>query len=221
MMKLAGLHTRAHLEAYWHVQLAVVIAIALQLVLNDKLTVGPKYIIASFEVLLLLSLAFFAPQSHSAIKRVRRSMAILLIAFISFANITSLGLVVNGLLGSKQVSGRELIISALAIYLTNIIIFGLWYWEIDSSGSQEQSYEVAPVDFLFPQMNSSSDIAEIKNWTPTFFDYLYVSITNASAFSPTDTMPLTHRAKLLMSVQSTISLITIALVAARAVNILF
>jgi hypothetical protein len=220
-MKLAGLHKHANLEPYWHVQLAVVFAVTLQLVLSEKLTLGPKYIIAGFEVMLLISLAFFAPQSHRAIVHVRRSLAVLLIAFISFANITSLGLVVNSLLGSKQVSGRELIISALAIYLTNIIIFGLWYWELDSSGNQEQSYEAAPVDFLFPQMDVNTDIVAIKNWVPTFFDYLYVSITNASAFSPTDTMPLTHRAKLLMSVQSTISLITIALVAARAVNILF
>lgn len=219
-MKLAGLHKHANKEPYWHVQVAVVLAVALQLILSDKLTVGPKFIIAGFEISLLLLLAFFAPQGHSAVKHIRRTLAIILIAFISFANITSLFLVVRSLIGTRQVSGKQLIISALAIYLTNIIIFGLWYWELDSNGSQAQNYDVEPVDFLFPQMNVGSDLGALKLWNPTFFDYLYVSITNASAFSPTDTMPLTHRAKLLMSAQSTISLITIALVAARAVNIL-
>lgn len=219
-MKLAGLHKHANTEPYWHVQLAVVLAIALQLFLSNKLIIGPKYVIAGFEGLLLVSLAAFAPRSHQAIIRIRRSLAVMLIAIISFANITSLYLVISSLVSSKQISGKQLIISALAIYLTNIIIFGLWFWEIDSGGSQEQNYQDAPIDFLFPQMNAGSEVANLRSWTPTFFDYLYVSITNASAFSPTDTMPLTHRAKLLMSLQSTISLITIALVAARAVNIL-
>ena len=219
-MKLARLHKHANLEPYWHVQLAVVIAIILQLALNNRLTIGPKYVIAGFEALLLISLAFFTPKSQNALTRLRRSLAILLIAFISVANITSLFLVVNSLLGTKQITGKELIISAIAIYLTNIIIFGLWYWELDSNGNQAQSQKVRPVDFLFPQMNSGIKVEDINFWIPTFFDYLYISITNASAFSPTDTLPLTHRAKLLMSTQSTVSLITIALVAARAVNIL-
>jgi hypothetical protein len=219
-MKLARLHKHANLEPYWHVQLAVVVAVVLQLVLNNKLTVGPKYVIAGFEILLLVSLAVVTPKSNKALTHLRHSMAILLIAFISFANVTSLILVVDSLLGTKLITGKELILSAIAIYLTNIIIFGLWYWELDSNGNPAQSQSVEPVDFLFPQMNTGIKVEGIDSWAPTFFDYLYVSITNASAFSPTDTLPLTHRAKLLMSSQSTVSLITIALVAARAVNIL-
>jgi len=219
-MKLARLHQHANKEPYWHVHVAVVVAIALQLALNNKLTVGPKYVIAGFESLLLVALVVFAPHKHPVIAHLRRTLAVMLIALISVANITSLILVVDSLFGSKQVSGKELIVSGLAIYLTNIIIFGLWYWELDSNGNQGQDVEVTPVDFLFPQMVNGADIAAGKGWTPTFFDYLYVSITNASAFSPTDTLPLTHRAKFLMSLQSTTSLITVALVAARAVNIL-
>jgi len=218
-MKLARLHHYANIEPYWHVHLAVVVAIALQLVLNNKLTIGPKYIIAGFESLLLVALAIFASRKHPAIARLRRTLAILLIALISVANILSLVLVINSLFGSRQVTGKELIVSGLAIYLTNIIIFGLWYWELDTNGNQNQATDVPPVDFMFPQMVGETNLSR-KNWVPTFFDYLYVSITNASAFSPTDTMPLTHRAKFLMSLQSTTSLITIALVAARAVNIL-
>jgi hypothetical protein len=108
----------------------------------------------------------------------------------------------------------------VAIFLTNIIVFGLWYWELDSNGIQGQSTKVRPVDFLFPQMTPGEHVVERGLWVPTFFDYLYISITNATAFSPTDSQPLSHRAKLLMASQSLISLITVALVAARAVSIL-
>jgi uncharacterized membrane protein len=216
-MKLAHLHKRTSSEPYWHVQLAVIIAIVLQLALNDKLTVGPKYIIAGFECLLLILLAVVVPRKHTVIIHLRRSLATLLIALVSIANISSLVLVVYNLFSTHQVSGKELIVSGLAIYLTNIIIFGLWYWELDTTGNQGQSSSAKPTDFLFPQMGTPT---RFEGWRPTFFDYLYISLTNASAFSPTDTMPLTHRAKMLMSLQSTTSLITIALVAARAVNIL-
>ena len=144
----------------------------------------------------------------------------LLIAFISLANIVSLILVIHALFTDSHVTGRELIASGMAIYLTNIIVFGLWYWELDSNGIQGQSTKIRPVDFLFPQMTPGEHVIEPGLWSPSFFDYLYVSTTNATAFSPTDTLPLTHRAKLLMSSQSIISLVTVALVAARAVSIL-
>src|ERR1039458_1026591 len=102
-MKLARLHGLAEIEPYWHVQLAVLVAIALQLLLSNKLTVGPKYVIASFECLLVISLALFSTRGHRAIVHARRGMAIILIALISAANITSLILVINELLGSKQI----------------------------------------------------------------------------------------------------------------------
>ncbi|HUA13037.1 MAG TPA: hypothetical protein VL989_00850 [Candidatus Sulfotelmatobacter sp.] len=219
-MKLARLHNLADIEPYWHVHLALIIAIALQLGLSDKLTIGPKYWIAGFEVLLIIALAITVKRGHRVFKHIRRAMAIVLIAIISAANIVSLVLVINDLFNSKQISGKELIISGLAIYVTNIIIFGVWYWELDSGGSQELNINYASIDFLFPQMTAKSSVSTLDNWKPTFFDYLYVSITNAVAFSPTDTMPLTHRAKALMGLQSAVSLTTIALVAARAVNIL-
>lgn len=220
-MKLARLHKLAQREPYWHVQLAVLVAIGLQLALKSELSVGPKYLIAGFECLLVLSLALFSTQSHKFIVHVRRGLAFILIAIISAANIVSLVLVIKELFVNQQVSGKQLILSSLAIYLTNIIIFGLWYWELDNGGDPHQPVENTPTDFLFPQMTVTADLPQIaENWAPTFLDYLYVSVTNASAFSPTDTMPLTHRAKLLMGLQSTVSLITVALVAARAVNIL-
>jgi uncharacterized membrane protein len=128
---------------------------------------------------------------------------------ISLANAVSLGLAINVLFNGGAVNGHELLISSLAIYLTNVIVFGIWYWELDNTRDDVP-------DFSFPQFNDPSK----KQWRPTFFDYLYVSITNATAFSPTDTLPLTHRAKLLMTLQSVTALVTVVLVAARAVNIL-
>ena len=118
-----------------------------------------------------------------------------------------------------SVNGRELIVAALNIYLTNVIAFALWYWEMDGGGPGErQRIAKYEQDFLFPQHQHES--YKHPDWKPTFIDYLYVSATNAMAFSPTDTMPLSRRAKLLMLVQATVSLAAIALVAARAVNIL-
>jgi uncharacterized membrane protein len=99
-----------------------------------------------------------------------------------------------------------------------VIVYALWFWEFDRSGpvARAQATDRIP-DFLFPQM---SDARLDPDWHPTFLDYLYVSYTNATAFSPTDTMPLSRWAKMLMLVQSLVSLVTVGLVAARAVNVL-
>lgn len=217
-MKLARLHSRAASEPYWHVQLALIVAILLQFVLNDNLIVGPKYLIAGVECLLIIALALFGQQQHAVIRRLRRSLAIILIAVISIMNIASLILVVYALFFGNNVTGKSLLLSGLAIYLTNIIIFALWYWELDNYDTTQSGPN--PIDFLFPQNTAVDNYPSFEKWQPTFLDYLYVSVTNASAFSPTDTMPLTHRAKSLMGLQGTISLITVALVASRAVNIL-
>jgi uncharacterized membrane protein len=106
-----------------------------------------------------------------------------------------------------------------AIWITNVIIFALWYWELDRGGPVARSKAVHKYpDFMYPQMQAP-DLAP-EHWEPTFLDYLYVSFTNATAFSPTDTMPLSRWAKMLMMAQASVSLATVALVIARAVNIL-
>jgi len=213
-MKLTHLHHKGALtEPIWHVQLAVVAAILLQVSINHHLAVGPKYAVAIMEAFLLVALAVVRPGEHNATLRLRRLLAVLLIALVSIANVGSLILVLHALLYGGQVTGRDLLTSGVAIYLTNIIIFGLWYWELDNVDDNQR-------DFLFPQMTAPDSATKQPGWQPAFFDYLYVSITNGSAFSPTDTMPLTHRIKFLMTAQSLISLATIVLVTARAVNIL-
>lgn len=215
MRRLAHIHHNEHKnqEPIWHVQLAIIFVICLQLLLDSRLTVGPKYAIVSFELVLLALLMLVAHTVTGLI--VRRTLAILLTALVTASNILSLGLVISTLFDNSSVDGRTLLISSLAIYLTNIIVFGMWYWEMEFKRGDK------PQDFLFPQENAPEH-AGLHNvgWRPTFFDYLYVSITNATAFSPTDTLPLTHRAKSLMSTQSLVSLSIVVLVTARAVNII-
>lgn len=215
MRRLAHLHHKDHVgqEPVWHVQLALVTIIALQLLLDRQLTVGPKYAIITFELVLLLMLMLVAHTVTALF--VRRTLAILLTALVTVSNILSLGLVMGTLFDGRQVDGRTLLISALAIYLTNIIIFGLWYWEMEFNRGD------MPQDLLFPQENAPEHAGlHLTGWRPSFFDYLYVSVTNATAFSPTDTLPLTHRAKALMATQSLVSIVIVVLVTARAVNII-
>jgi len=207
------------LEPLWHVQLAVVVALVLYLLLPDKLIIGPRWIVPTLEALLLVGLVSVTPQKLLYESHNRRVLAISLAGLITLANIASLVLLVHFLLTGGKTDGHQLILSSIEIYLTNIIIFGLWYWELDRGGPGKRSHlNNNDADFLFPQM-TTPDLAP-KHWYPTFVDYLYVSATNATAFSPTDTMPLSRQAKLLMLTQSFVSLVTIALVAARAVNIL-
>jgi uncharacterized membrane protein len=207
-------------DPVWHVQLAMLLAIVLQLALPDRFSIGSRYAIPGVETLLLIALTFTTPKEKVFKSLTRRVNAIMLIAVTTIANAYSLSRVANQLLSSTTpTNGRQLILLAINIYLTNVIIFALWYWELDGGGPGERQriarYEQ---DFLFPQNQNES--YKHPEWKPTFTDYLYVSSTNAMAFSPTDTMPLSRRAKILMLLQATVSLIAIALVAARAVNIL-
>jgi len=213
----------AHKEPRWPASLAVLMALALYWFLPEKLTLGPNWLVPVFELALLIPLSVVSPMRRKDEPRWQRYAAVALIALVNVANLVSLALLVHDLLqgkaNGKQIVGAPLLFSSILIWLTNVIVFGLWYWELDRGGPDERSHPAhrAP-DFLFPQMTTPHCTHE--RWAPTFLDYAYVSFTNATAFSPTDTMPLTPVAKALMLVQSVASLLTIALVAARAVNIL-
>lgn len=195
-------------------------AIVLQVALPDTFSAFARYAIPTVEALLLVALAFTTPHKRVFKSLTRRVNAILLIGIATLGNAYALGVVADKLLKGGHIgSGRELILAAINIFLTNIIVFALWYWEMDGGGPGErQRIERYEQDFLFQQHRHE----EYKHpeWKPMFADYLYVSSTNAMTFGPADTMPLSRRAKLLMLTQSTVSLIVIALVAARAVSIL-
>jgi uncharacterized membrane protein len=208
-----------HAEQLWPALATVLFAIALQLLLPERLTAGPRWLLPALEGALLVGLAFAFPRRIEYVHRGRRAMTIALTALVSAANITSLALLSHQLLHHGSPNGRELIVSGSLIWLTNVLIFGLWYWLTDRGGPGRRAAGLdAPPDLLFPQMND--DRIEPANWRPQFIDYLYVSLTNALALSPTDTMPLSPMAKTIMGAQSLVSLVTIALVVSRAVNIL-
>jgi len=206
-------------EPFWPAQLTVLLAIAVQLLLPKRLLVGPPLLVPGFEAALLIGMFIVTPNQIEDEHPRRRRIALSLTAFVSAANIYSLGELTHYLLSHNVSEGRALIGAGVLIWLTNFLIFALWYWEIDRGGPGRRSAgNDGPPDFLYPQM--SDDRIEPLEWRPKFLDYLYVSLTNAMAFSPTDTMPLTPMAKLVMGLQSIVSLITIGLIVSRAINIL-
>jgi uncharacterized membrane protein len=206
-------------EPRWPATLAVLVAAALALALPNRLEVGPRWLVPGLEAVLALALLVASPERHPRESTAMRLVSILLIAIVNLANLVSLGLLVHALLAGTKAAGRELIYASVGIWMTNVIVFGLWYWELDRGGpAARASRRHREPDFLFPQM--ANPAAAPSEWSPSFVDYLYTSFTNATAFSPTDTMPLTPSAKLLFLVQSLASLLTVALVVSRAVNIL-
>jgi uncharacterized membrane protein len=206
-------------EPFWQAQLAVLFALLLYLVLPGRLTLGPRWLLPLFEGVLLLGLAISTPYRHHSQSPARRCLSIGLIALVTAANFTALGLLVHLLLERNTAAGRDLIIAAGQIWLTNVAVFALWYWEVDCGGPHIRTKsEPQTPDFLFPQMTVPE--LPLGDWRPGFLDYLYVAFTNASAFSPTDAMPLSVRVKSLMLVEAMASFLTVGLIAARAVNIL-
>jgi hypothetical protein len=206
-------------EPFWEAQLAVLATVVLYAALPSRLTVGPRWLLASLEGMLLLGLAISTPYRHYTQSPVRRRMSIGLIAVVTAANFAAEALLVHYLLQGGGTGGRALVLSAAQIWFTNVTVFGLWFWEVDRGGPHVRtSPEPGAPDFLFPQMGAKEP--SLKGWRPAFLDYLYVAFTNASAFSPTDAMPLSIRIKSLMLIESIASFLTVGLVAARAVNIL-
>ncbi len=206
-------------EPFWPAQATILAAIGLQLALPARLTVGPSWLIPALEAVLLLGMFMATPHQLEHEHPRRRRVALGLTAFVTAANIYSLGALTHFLLHHNVSNGRELIVSGVLIWLTNFLIFGLWYWEMDRGGPGKRAIgRDGPPDFLFPQMND--DRIQPSGWRPKFIDYLYVSLTNATAFSPTDTMPLSAAAKGTMGIQGLVSLVTIGLIVSRAVNIL-
>jgi len=198
--------------------LVVLAAILLQFTLSDKITIGPRWLLPALEALLLLVLVLSTPMEQVR-HRTRHMLALSLIGLVSATNIVSLGLLVHYLLHGGKGNGRALIGSGAELWATNVLLFGLWYWELDRGGPlARQLGRAALPDFLFPQMSATRYAP--TDWMPGLVDYLYTSFTNATAFSPTDTMPLTATAKWLMTAQSLTALVTVGLVVARAVNIL-
>jgi uncharacterized membrane protein len=206
-------------DPYWPAQLTVGVVIALNLALSAQVTVGPAWLVPSVGVVLLVALVWISPSRATARMRRVRRLALAVTGLVSLANVVSLGLLINYLVGGGHAVGRSLILSGAVLWTTNVLLFAVWYWEMDRGGPAARFLDPdALPDFQFPQMENPQ--LAPQGWRPGYIDYLYLSLTNASAFSPTDTMPLTATAKVLMGMQSIAALLTVGLVVARAVNIL-
>jgi len=171
------------------------------------------------EAALLTALALSAPRERLEQMGRRRTVALALVGVILVANVVALVALLVSLLSAQEKSGGELLLKGATIWSTNVMTFGLLFWEVDRGGPvRRRSADPPARDFQFPQDENPS-LAE-PGWHPRLVDYVYIALTNAIAFSPTDAMPLTRRVKLLMAAESVVSAMTVLLVAARAVNIL-
>jgi uncharacterized membrane protein len=206
---------------FWGPQLVVLAALLLDLALPSKITLGPSWLLPSVEGLLLLGLSTASIHPGAHFSQTRRQIAIGLIALVSAVNVVSLGLLGHQLLHHGATNGRALIFSGVALWGTNVLLFALWYFEVDRGGplARMRGEERLP-DFLFTNMTTEGAEYSPAGWKPQLIDYLWLSFTAATAFSPTDTMPLTAAAKWLMTSQALVSLVVVVLVVSRAVNIL-
>ncbi|MGZ4104741.1 MAG: hypothetical protein ACXVQY_12105 [Actinomycetota bacterium] len=206
-------------EPRWPVSLAVVVAIALQLVLPERVAFRPRWLLPALQALMLIGIIAANPKRIDRESMRLRTATIGLIGVSSLANAWSAGrLVLHLVNGTLHQNPAHLLITGAAIWITNVIVFALWYWECDRGGPAGRVQADRYPDFLFAQMQSPEVAA--PDWEPGFADYLYLSFTNASAFSPTDVLPLSRWAKMTMMLQAGVSLSTVALVVARAVNVL-
>ena len=206
-------------DPLWPAQLSLATVIVLNLFLSKRLTIGPTWLMPGVAGGALLVLLVVAPRraTHHATRRRRFALAV--ISLVSLTNVVSLVLLVHYLVNGGKSGGHALILSGLVLWASNVLLFAVWFWELDRGGpvNRFQHAETLP-DFQFPQMENPN--LAPKDWEPFFVDYLYLSFTNALAFSPTDVMPLSRWAKLTMLAQSGVSVLLVLLVIARAVNIL-
>jgi len=221
---------------FWLARGAVVTIVILQIVIVNDLSVGPRWLAPVLELALLVPLSIATVWTQRRARKastdaqwnlvgrqrlLMRRLAISLTALVTLVNFGALARLVEAILAGNAGTGRTLLLDALNIWATNVIIFALWYWALDrGSPATKGTRPDANNDFLFTQQQPAGETCLHPGWTPGFIDYLFLAFTNATAFSPADTFPLTVRAKLLMMAEAGISFATIALVASRAVGIL-
>jgi hypothetical protein len=209
--------------------LVVVAAIALYTLLPEQLILGPRLIIPVLELVLLIALVAVNPHRMTRDNPWERAAALTLVALIAVANLVALVLLLRQLVSTGSSAATELLIAAGQVWLTNVIAYGLAFWELDRGGPVARTHlprrRLPKADFRFPQDEDHDAVDEVKagsskvgDWVPAVVDYLYVSLSNSSAFSPTDTMPLSTRAKILMGIESTSALVISVVVIAKGVG---
>ena len=211
--------------------IAIAVAIALYSLLPESLLLGSRFLIPSLEIALLAAVVITNPRRVTRETKLSRAASLSLTGLIVVSNLTALGLLVHDLVSKKVTGGGSLLLAALQVWVTNVIAFAMIYWSLDRGGpvarTQLPREKLPLADFRFSHDENDDNVIEVSagasikaDWIPTFVDYLYLSTTNSSAFSPTDTMPLTSRAKVLMGIEATAALLTSLLVIARAVGAL-
>jgi hypothetical protein len=208
-------------EPRWPAVLAIIAVGLLNDALPKSLVVGPPRLITVLAVVLMVpALISFHTGKHDAAKWLGYTA----LSLVTLSMIASLYLLVSGLATHKQ-GPSELLVSATLLWISNILVFASWYWRLDGGGPHARDKRASHTGgaFLFPQMTLEPALRKVMcehDWRPGFVDYLFLAFNTSTAFSPTDVPVLSRWAKLLMMVQAAISLATLALLAARAVNIL-
>ncbi|MGA9672819.1 MAG: hypothetical protein WBQ94_26625 [Terracidiphilus sp.] len=208
-------------EPRWPAMLALLAVGGLRLALPESLSVGPDWLLITVVGVLLVPTVWARLRGLDALNQI---LGYLLTSIVTIDMIWSLGLLVAALPSHKE-SPQDMLRSAAALWIANILVFASWYWRLDAGGPRARELRGVHTDgaFLFPQMTlgpqEKREMQE-ESWSPGFVDYLFLAFNTSTAFSPTDSPVLSAWAKVLMMIQALISFATVALLAARAVNIL-
>jgi uncharacterized membrane protein len=200
--------------------ISVLLAIVLQVGTPHRGRVPGWWTFPALEFVLLVVVILRDPGRIDRRSRAARRSTIVLVAVMTFGTMTGVGVLIYDILaGATDVNATNLLGRGAALWFTNIIVFSLWYWEFDRGGPAERAAGSGrQASFAFPE-DAMPEFAP-PGWTPKYPDYLYLAFTNATAFSPTDTLPVRTWAKMTMLLQSAVSLVTAILVIARAINVL-
>ena len=208
-------------EPRWPVALAILAVILLLVLLPERVRLFPAW------VPYVVGIAFIVPMAAVGLTaekarwlRIEHTIMLLIIVVTGVGTLATLANLIDAMVRrSAEIGGAQLLTSSIAVWVTNVLTFSLLYWQIDRGGPEARANNASTKpDWLFPQAGAPEDAP--PDWRPTLVDYLFLAFSTATAFSPTDALPLTSRAKMLMMLESMISLVTIVLVASRAINIL-
>jgi uncharacterized membrane protein len=201
----------------WQALIGVIAIGILNAALPPSITFGPSWLLLAIELILMIPLVLEEFTSRTLPYRIRRTLALLLLGVVTFGLVITVALLIFTLSNNTPTQAIQLLRTAALTWVSNILVFALWYWEIDGGGPTKrhrQGHRAA--DFMFPQQADGNT----SGWVPHFLDYVFLAFTAATALSPTDTFPLSRTAKALMMIEALISLVVVVLLAARAVNIL-
>ena len=204
---------RGDIVSRWTVLLGIVVIGLFYFALPDNLTIGPSWLLLAIEAIVIIPLIFIRRSDHPLVPKTTRILALVLLGTVTLGLVGSVALLILNLPAEK---GSSLLRDAALLWGSNILVFALWYWEVDGGGPRKRhlaGHKAA--DFMFPQQVDGNT----TGWVAHFTDYLFLAFTGATALSPADTYPLSRQAKMLMMIEAMLSMVVIVLLAARAVNI--